>query len=129
MGTQRSRQKQNTSRSGANITGRNGDLSKQKGETKMVEERKLVYPALFTFTEDIILVEVPDFGILTEGNDFYDAIQMARDAIKLAGASMEESESIIPEPSEFLDVTDGTFAGKGVTILSYVDVKLDKYNI
>ena len=95
----------------------------------MVEERKLVYPALFTFTEDIILVEVPDFGILTEGNDFYDAIQMVRDAIKLAGASMEESESIIPEPSEFLDVTDGTFAGKGVTILSYVDVKLDKYNI
>lgn len=90
----------------------------------MAEERKLVYPALFTFTEDIILVEVPDLGILTEGNDFYDAIQMARDAIELVGASMEESEGPIPEPSESLDVSRGTFTNEGSTILSYVDVRI-----
>ena len=49
----------------------------------MDNEKKLVYPALFTFTEDAVLVEISDLEILTEGKDLYDAIQMARDAIEL----------------------------------------------
>ena len=61
----------------------------------MAEERKLVYPALFTFEEDAVLVEVPDLEILTEGKDLYDAIQMARDAIELVVASMEDFGDLV----------------------------------
>ncbi len=42
---------------------------------------KTVYPVLFTKTETDVLVEVPDLGILTEGKDMSNAIEMARDAI------------------------------------------------
>lgn len=31
----------------------------------MNNEKKLVYPALFTFTEDAVLVEISDLEILT----------------------------------------------------------------
>lgn len=34
---------------------------------------KNVYPVFFTKTDSNILVEVPDFNILTEGKDFSDA--------------------------------------------------------
>lgn len=95
----------------------------------MVEERKLVYPVLFTFEEDAVLVEVPDLEILTEGKDLYDAIQMARDAIELVVASIEEFGDLIPEPSESLDTTSGTFSEYGATILSYVGVRVKPDNI
>ena len=39
---------------------------------------KNVYPVFFTVTDTIILVEVPDLEILTEGKDMADAIEMAR---------------------------------------------------
>lgn len=44
---------------------------------------KAVYPVIFTEVENVILVEVPDLEILTEGKDMQDAIEMARDAIGL----------------------------------------------
>ena len=58
-----------------------------------MEERiamKGVYPVLFTKTDNNILIEVPDFEILTEGKDMNDAINMARDAIELKCVSMED---------------------------------------
>lgn len=53
---------------------------------------KTTYPVLLTRTENCILVEVPDFDILTEGTDYTNAIEMARDAIGLTGISMEDTE-------------------------------------
>ncbi len=44
---------------------------------------KNVYPVFFTKADTVILVEVPDLEILTEGKDMSDAIEMARDAIEL----------------------------------------------
>ena len=38
---------------------------------------KAVYPVFFTKTDQIILVEVPDLEILTEGKDMNDAFEMA----------------------------------------------------
>lgn len=90
----------------------------------MDNEKKLVYPALFTFTEDAVLVEISDLEILTGGKDLYDAIQMARDAIELVISSMEDFGDSIPESSESLDITSGTFSEYGSTILSYVDVRI-----
>ena len=58
---------------------------------------RAVYPVYLTKADDIILVEVPDLEILTEGKDMNDAIDMARDAIELKCISMEDANEKIPE--------------------------------
>ena len=85
---------------------------------------KNVYPVFFTKTNENILVEVPDFSILTEGNDMNDAMEMARDAIELECVSMEDNNEKIPSSSDLkdLDITKGTFANDGETIVSFVDI-------
>ena len=77
-----------------------------------------VYPVYFTKTEKNILVEVPDFDILTEGRDMNEAIDMARDAIELKCISMEDDKE---------DIRSGTFAEEGETIVSFVDVDSAEY--
>lgn len=90
---------------------------------------KNVYPVFFTKTNSNILVEVPDFNILTEGKDFSDAIEMARDAIELKCVSMEDDKEIIPEPSKItdLDIDTGVFSDEGETMISYVDIDSTLY--
>lgn len=85
---------------------------------------KNVYPVFFTKTDECILVEVPDFGILTEGKDMSEAIDMARDAIELNCVTMEDNKEDIPQPSQIsdLDVANGTFFNDGSTMLSLVDI-------
>ena len=97
---------------------------------------KQVYPTFILNTDDgsehPFLVCVPDMDIFTEGDSFANAIEMARDAIGLAGISMEDNEQNIPEPSEqsgalekvqqdteIIDFTKG--------ILTYVDVDFSEY--
>ena len=81
-----------------------------------------VYPILLTYTEENILVEVPDFDILTEGKSMDNAIDMARDAIELKCATMEGDHESIPEPSsiEEIDLEKGTFKDIGRTVISHV---------
>lgn len=90
---------------------------------------KNVYPVFFTKTDTIILVEVPDLEILTEGKDMSDAIEMARDAIELKCVSMEDDGTEIPLPSEIssLDTNNGTFAEDGITVVSLVDIDSGEY--
>ena len=90
---------------------------------------KNVYPVLFTTTDTVILVEVPDLEILTEGKDMADAIEMAKDAIELKCVSMEDDGIEIPLPSEIgsLDINSGTFAEEGVTVISWVDINSGEY--
>jgi predicted RNase H-like HicB family nuclease len=90
---------------------------------------KNVYPVFFTKTDSNILVEVPDFNILTEGKDFSDAIEMARDAIELKCVSMEDDKEIIPEPSKIADlnIDTGVFSDEGETMISYVDIDSTLY--
>lgn len=90
---------------------------------------KNVYPVFFTKTSDNVLVEVPDFGILTEGKDFNDAINMARDAIELKCVSMEDDKEPIPNPSRLseLDMKSATFADDGDTMVSLVDIDSATY--
>ena len=65
---------------------------------------KQVYPAFILNTNDgsehSFLVCVPDMEIFTEGDTFADAIEMARDAIGLAGISMEDNKEGLPVPSD-----------------------------
>ena len=90
---------------------------------------KNVYPVFFTKTDNVILIEVPDFEILTEGKDMNDAIDMARDAIELKCVSMEDAKETIPEPSELtaLSIEKGTFFGEGETVVSLVDIDSSEY--
>ena len=90
---------------------------------------KNIYPAFFTITDTIILVEVPDLEILTEGKDMKNAIEMARDAIELKCVSLEDDKKEIPLPSEIssLDVNNGTFAEDGTTVISLVDIDSEEY--
>lgn len=90
---------------------------------------KGVYPVFLTKTDDGILVEVPDFEILTEGKDLADAVSMARDAIGLKAISMEDAGIDIPKATSFstIDIKNGTFYEEGETIETLVDVDLTAY--
>lgn len=90
---------------------------------------KNVYPVFFTITDTVILVEVPDLEILTEGKDMSDAIEMARDAIELKCVSMEDDKIDISLPSEIgsLNINNGTFAEEGDTVISLVDIDSAEY--
>jgi predicted RNase H-like HicB family nuclease len=90
---------------------------------------KKVYPVIFTQTETTVLVEVPDMGILTEGTDLENAIEMARDAIGLKGIATQDEGGELPEASrlEDIDASKGTFAEDGKNILSLVDIDFTVY--
>lgn len=90
---------------------------------------KKVYPVIFTQTETTVLVEVPDMGILTEGTDLENAIEMARDAIGLKGIATQDEGGELPEASrlEDIDASKGTFAEDGKSILSLVDIDFAVY--
>ena len=90
---------------------------------------KNVYPVFFTKTDTVVLVEVPDLEILTEGTDMSDAMEMARDAIELKCVSMEDDGTEIPLPSEIndLNVNNGIFAEEGATVISFVDIDSGEY--
>lgn len=97
---------------------------------------KQVYPTFILNTNDgsehSFLVCVPDMEIFTEGDTLADAIEMARDAIGLAGISMEDNKEELPVPSdqraaiekvkqdtEYIDFSQG--------VLTYVDVDFSEY--
>ena len=97
---------------------------------------KQVYPTFILDTKDgsehPFLVCVPDMEIFTEGDSFADAIEMARDAIGLAGVSMEDNKEELPFPSDQEKVialvkkdTEVVDFSKG--ILTYVDVDFAEY--
>ena len=90
---------------------------------------KNVYPVFLTKTDTVVLVEVPDMDILTEGKDMVNAVEMARDAIELKCVSMEDEGIEIPLPSEMdaLDANKGTFAEEGMTVISLVDIDSGEY--
>ena len=87
------------------------------------------YPVIFTKTDTVALVEVPDLNIFTEGTNMADAIFMARDAIGLNGISIEDTGENIPAPSriEDMDIAKGTFAAEGKSYLSMVDIDFSEY--
>ncbi|MDO5095428.1 MAG: type II toxin-antitoxin system HicB family antitoxin [Peptostreptococcaceae bacterium] len=66
-----------------------------------MKSKKEVYPIILELGEDFILVEVPDFGISTQGMDMSEAIEMARDAIGLVGIDLLDEGKAIPPPSAF----------------------------
>jgi predicted RNase H-like HicB family nuclease len=97
---------------------------------------KQVYPAFIINTNDgsehPFLVCVPDMDILTEGDSFAGAIEMARDAIGVTGISMEDNKEELPVPSEqsaaiekAKQYSEDIVFSSGV--LTYVDVDFTEY--
>jgi predicted RNase H-like HicB family nuclease len=104
-----------------------------RGENSLMKQ---VYPTFILNTNDDsehpFLVCVPDMDILTEGDSFADAIEMARDAIGLAGISIEDNKEELPVPSgqnsaieKVKKYSDDIDFSTGV--LTYVDVDFVEY--
>ena len=93
---------------------------------------KNVYPVIFTITNDIkdtILIQVPDFDILSEGYGMINAIEMARDAIGLTGITMEDMGKEIPKATNVheINLTKAEFKDAGQSIISMVDIDFTVY--
>ncbi len=88
-----------------------------------------VYPVILTPIQDVVLVEVPDLQILTEGKDVLDAMAMARDAIALKVITKEDYGEEVPVASDIcrIDVKKGTFAEEGESFVTLVDVNFTEY--
>ena len=85
---------------------------------------KAAYPVIMTKGEKMIVVYVPDFDINTQGEDYADAMYMARDAIGLTGITMEDDGEAIPAASD-LEKTAAAHEGEGIVTL--VDVDFAEY--
>lgn len=93
---------------------------------------KDAYPVIFTAIgdeKDTYLIEVPDWGIVTEGYGKADSIFMARDAIGLMGIAFEDEGKTIPasSPINKINIKKSEFASSGKSYVSLVDVDFDEY--
>lgn len=61
---------------------------------------KAAYPIIMSKGAEHIVVFVPDFNINTQGIDYAEAMEMARDAIGIVGIDMEDEKEEIPRPSD-----------------------------
>lgn len=84
---------------------------------------KLVYPIIMSKGKDYIVVFVPDYNINTQGKDYAEAIEMARDAIGLVGIDMEDGNETLPQPSEIEKITKEN----ADDIITLVDVDFAEY--
>ena len=87
---------------------------------------KMVYPVVFKenkMDKVPFWVYVPDLDCSTQGTDFANAIEMARDVINLTIVDMEDEKKDVPVPGDInYVVKDGEF-------ISYVDVDPVAYRI
>ena len=84
---------------------------------------KRAYPVIMTKGEKYIVVYVPDFDINTQGINYADAMEMARDAIGLVGIDMEDAGEELPIPTEYHEVK----CEAGNDIIALVDVDFAEY--
>jgi len=93
---------------------------------------KNAYPVIFTITndkKDTVLIQVPDFDILSEGYGMVNAIEMARDAIGITGITLEDMGKEIPDATNIheIDLTKVEFKDAGQSIVSMVDIDFIVY--
>jgi len=84
---------------------------------------KAAYPVVMSKGAEHIIVYVPDFNINTQGEDYADAMEMARDAIGLVGIDMEDENESIPSPSSLESVHGETESD----VITLVDVDFSEY--
>ena len=84
---------------------------------------KGVYPVVMTKAGDDVVVYIPDFDCNTQGSDYAEAMEMARDAIGLMGITLEDDGKAIPAPS---DLQSAAAANKDA-VVTLVDVDFAEY--
>ena len=84
---------------------------------------KVAYPIVMSKGQEHIVVFVPDFNINTQGVDYADAMEMARDAIGLMGVDMEDEKEAIPRPSALAKVAKE----QETDVVTLVDVDFAEY--
>jgi len=84
---------------------------------------KVAYPVILTKGEKYIVVYIPDFNINTQGKDYIEAIEMARDAIGMMGIDFEDEGKALPEPSDINKVLEDAESN----IVTLVDVDFTEY--
>ena len=83
---------------------------------------KAAYPIVMTKSEKFVVVFVPDFSINTQGEDYAEAMEMARDAIGMMGLDMEDDGEKLPMPSSIRNVK-----ASAQDIVTLVDVDFAEY--
>ena len=84
---------------------------------------KTAYPIILTQGKEFIIVYVPDFNINTQGKDFANAMEMARDAIGIMGIDMQDEKEDLPKPSNISNIK----ADNKSDIVTLVDVDFSEY--
>lgn len=84
---------------------------------------KAAYPIIMSKGKNHIVVFVPDFNINTQGSDYAEAMEMARDAIGVVGIDMEDSHETLPSPSDMANVK----REHGDDVITLVDVDFTEY--
>ena len=84
---------------------------------------KQAYPIIITKDGNMFSVFVPDFEINTEGTDYAEAMEMARDAIGIAGIVMEDEKIRIPDASSLKAIK----ADDPDSVVTLVDIDFVEY--
>ncbi|NBI17535.1 HicB family protein [Neglecta sp. X4] len=84
---------------------------------------KAAYPIVMSKGAKHIIVFVPDFNINTQGTDYADAMEMARDAIGIMGIDMEDEKEAIPRPSDVAGISKE----HEEDVITLVDVDFSEY--
>jgi predicted RNase H-like HicB family nuclease len=84
---------------------------------------KAAYPIIMSKGKEHIIVFVPDFNINTQGIDYADAMEMARDAIGLMGIDIEDDKEALPTPSSLSKV----IKERESDVVTLVDVDFAEY--
>lgn len=111
--------------------------------------KKGAYPIVLKRTQEGYYVEIPDFGVGTQGETIAESMEMARDAIGLMGIDMEDDGIAIPEPysvevesekgdvvtlvdvnfAEYRKRVDNRAVKKNCTIPYWMSVEADKIGV
>lgn len=84
---------------------------------------KKVYPVVLAPGKSFVVAYIPDFNINTQGADYAEAIEMARDAMGLMGIDMEDEKEALPEPSALSSVKPASEEA----VVTLVDVDFGEY--
>lgn len=84
---------------------------------------KAAYPIVMSKGAKYIIVFVPDFNINTQGKNYAEAMEMARDAIGLVGIDMEDKNVKLPRPSEI----ESILKEQVTDVVTLVDVDFAEY--
>ncbi len=80
----------------------------------------MVYPVIISKSDSGLLVHVPAFDCDTQGKDFLDAVNMARDVVSLMSITYEDMGRELPE-------ADLEVKGKEGEMVALIDADLTAY--